>query len=123
MALKVNSDKVRSVISAVNEARGIEDINTSTVKTTTTEADLDEVKLLYPGAKYIKNQGDAVVVWVCFTPDTPTSASDFQKLTMLEGYNWEVPCYLSATQPVLTEGVWSELKRPTADTLILAYSV
>lgn len=119
-----NSRQRRSTESAVNEARGIIDVNTGTVASTTEGDDLDEVKLAYPGAKYIKNQSDALVVYVCFKEekeDDPITASDFQKLTMLEGYNWEVPNYISTTLPDFDGTDWSNLTRPGADLLILGY--
>lgn len=119
-----NSRQRRSTESAVNEARGIIDVNIGTVASTTDGNDLDEIKLAYPGAKYIKNQGDALVVYACFKEEReedPVIASDFQKLTILEGYNWEVPNYISTTLPVLTGAVWSGLTRPGADLLILGY--
>lgn len=119
-----NSRQRRSTESAVNEARGIIDVNTGTILSTTAGDDLDEVKLAYPGAKYIKNQSDALVVYVCFKEekeDDPITASDFQKLTMLEGYNWEVPNYISTTLPAFDGTDWSNLTRPGADLLILGY--
>jgi len=122
MSLKA-SKKNDSVSKSVDTGRGIQDANTGMVLETANTALLTSIQVLYGGYKTIKNvTEDILSVWVYFPSDTPpTVASDFKKFTLLAGYNWEAPAYISTTEPVLTGITWSALTRPTAEQLYLIY--
>lgn len=103
--LRFNSNKQKCVTDSVNSIRGILDVNEATVKTTTTTNDIDEVKIVYPGFKSIKNiTDDTIIVYVCFLPEV-TVDEDWQKLHLLPGYNWETFNYISSTKPSFVEAV------------------
>lgn len=125
--LRFNSIKQKCVTDSVNSIRGILDVNEATVKTTTTTNDIDEVKIVYPGFKSIKNiTDDTIIVYVCFLPEV-TVDEDWQKLHLLPGYNWETFNYISSTKPAFVEesgdtpAYWKNCTRPEIDTLEIGY--
>lgn len=97
-----------------------DDLNLACLLTTTTGTDIQEIELENKGYKFLHNvTEDNIIVWASYAE--PRTATDFRKMAITPGYNWESPIYISLTEPAGTKDNWTNLSRVAVDSVQLVY--